>query len=78
MIKINQAVGERNHLDKYRGSKRLVSHFTKHKYCNCIGSVLLEVTYGMKEQHIWGETKKSVSKNGQTPINRNVCGKTYP
>ena len=37
MIKMNEVVGENNCLDKFRGKKQLVHHFTRKEFWKCMG-----------------------------------------
>ena len=43
MGKMNEAVGEKNPLDKYGGRKRIVRHLTKNDFLKCIGCIILTV-----------------------------------
>ena len=52
--KMDLAFGEKNRLDIYGGERRLVHPFIRQEFWKCIGCILLVVTYGNKEQNIWG------------------------
>ena len=54
--KMNEAVGEKNRLDKSGGSKLLVSRFTKNKLCKFIGCILLAV-------YLWYERTQALGVN---------------
>ena len=54
MVKINEAVGEKNRLDKSWGKKLLVQNVTKNEFWKCIGCIILTVTYESKGQRILG------------------------
>ena len=48
MKKMNEAVGMKNCLTKYKGKKRLVHPFIRQEFWKFIGLILPEVTYGKK------------------------------
>ena len=73
---MNETVGEDNCLDKYGGRKRSVCYFTKNKFSKCIGFIISAVTYGIKVNHIRGETETSVNKKGRNKSHRDISGKT--
>ena len=80
MSKMNQAVGEKNYLDKLVGGKCPVHHCTMSKFWKFIGCILLSVTFGVKEHHIWRKIDACVSKKIWdtlwTPLHRDFHGKT--
>ena len=41
--KMNEVVGDKNHLDNYGGNKRLVCPFRRQYLCKCIGFILSEI-----------------------------------
>ena len=53
--KMNEMVGMKNHLLMYGGKKRLrlVFHFTSQELWECVGCIILSVTYGNKRHNIW-------------------------
>ena len=77
MSKVNEAVAEKNCLDKYWGMNQLVRNFTRHEFWKGIGSMFLAVTYGIKGNHMCGTTKTSVNNKGQTKLDRDFCEKRY-
>ena len=54
MAKMNQLVGEKNHLDTSVTRKRLVCPFTRNKFWKCIVCILSEVTFGLKVHQLLG------------------------
>ena len=52
MAKINEAVGEKNFLDKCERRKRSVCQFKKNEFCKFIGCIISVVTYRIRgHQH---------------------------
>ena len=78
---MNQAVGEKNRLDKSGGRKRPVLLFTRNGFCKCLGCIILAVTYGIKRHQLGVKPKTYVSKKWETPLRTPlhiyVRGKTY-
>ena len=52
--KRNEAIGEKNCLDKSGVNKRSVSPSRRQELCKCIGCILLEVTCVNKGHKFWG------------------------
>ena len=76
MAKINEAVGEKNCLEKSGGGKRLVCPCRMQEFWEYIGCILSAVTYGKKGHNLWGETPTYFGNNPQTKLQRDVCGNT--
>ena len=71
--KMNEAVGMKNRLTVYWGGKRLVCTLKRQEFWNCIGCVLLEVTYVYNMNEIWSEIPKCFSWMAPIKIKRDVC-----
>ena len=77
MVKMDEAIGDKNCLGKLRGKKRSVSHFKNIEFWKYIRCILSAVTYEIKGHQLWGEIEKSVRKKWKTTIHRYVNEITY-
>ena len=64
----------KNHFAMDGRGKRLVRTFKMQEFWQCIGCVLLAVTYEKKGHNIWSEIPKSSCRMAPTKIQRDVCG----
>ena len=76
IAKMNEAVGEKNHVDKYGGKKHLVFPFRRQEFWKFIGLILLEVTYE-RGHNLWGGGQFFAGNKAQTKLHRYVRGKTH-
>ena len=63
-----EAVGMNNHITISGRKKRLVCNFRTHEFWECIGCVLLAVTYGKKVHKLWSENPKSFGNKESNKI----------
>ena len=77
MEKMNEAVGDKNRLDKSVGKKQLVHPFRRKELWKCIGCIILTFTYGNKGQNMWRETPIYFGKKAQTKLHRDFFRNTY-
>ena len=76
MAKMNEAVVIKNRYMMNGGGKRLVRTFKRQELWECIGCIILVVTYGKKGHKLWSEIPKASCRMAPLKLRRYVRGTT--
>ena len=76
MEEINEAVGMNNHLTIVGGGKQIVCPFRIKELWECVGWIILAVTYGKKGHKLWSSAPKYFGINAPTKLQKYCLGNT--
>ena len=74
---MNEAVVIRNFFTIDREEKQLVHTLKRREFWECIGCVILSVTYGKKENKLWSEIPIDFGNMAPTKLRGDVCGNRF-